>query len=308
MRQFLFLFIVVIGAKAAAQTLSTEVDELPTFAVQSIFAALEVPSQELRIRRTEEQHDQYKPNQRTAFKVGADFGSVSASVSQLLSQAKTQNGKTDYTQINLSHYGAKSGWNVFWGRFKGFYRQDGEQDEKAAAISPDMQLQQYGGTYIYAFADNNFSLAATGFNESEATAKGHGGSWLGSVYVHRFEVTGSGEFFNQGKNYVNETHLTSAGIGGGYGYLWNWSAQSLAAAVLIEMGPGILSTQTNRQEFQHERVLSNGFHVNIEYNWRFAQNWMTTVHADINSIASGTGISDLGGTAYQTVLAVSYKL
>lgn len=156
----------------------------------------------------------YHPNKPVGIGLGVQYKNFSLSGGMTFNALRDKKrGKTKSLDFQYHYYGRKFIGDVFFQRYKGFYVEEGNDDDPIIHLHPDISLVQYGVNGQYVFNNKKFSYRAA-FHQHEKQLKSAGSFQLGGgMYYNR--ISGDNTFI------VNDDNLVSGyqiNIAGGYAH------------------------------------------------------------------------------------------
>lgn len=148
----------------------------------------------------------YNINAPTAIGIGISWKDYSFAFSHGFDILRDKHkGKTKSLEFQYHGYKRKYVYDISLHRHKGFYSES--QNNSRAILYPDMQVNMYGGAFMWIFNNKKFSYRAA-FNLSEQQLKSAGSFQLGgSVYYTKIKLDRTSSYEN-----------LQLGLMGGYAY------------------------------------------------------------------------------------------
>jgi hypothetical protein len=196
-------------------------------------------------KKTDDELD-FKPNNTFSFGVGAYLFDISAEVSlsiPLDEKSRGRYGTSEARDLSTSFLGDNWAIDVFAQRYERFYLSNplkAVPANKSFPLRPDIKLTNVGGSGIYIFNKDKFSLWSA-YNFSERQLKSHGSvllAWtVNSVNLSADSVVLSPEYLTRLKTTTNFSDVRYATFGLAPGYSYNLIWRKLYFNVSFAVGP-----------------------------------------------------------------------
>lgn len=192
----------------------------------------------------------YSPFNRSNTFLSVDYQNVGLTVSSANPTEESKRdiyGETKRTDFQLRFYGTKFSYEFFFQEYQGYYTENASSvdptitSDMPQLLRPDIVTSHYGGTVIYNFQPDNYSLAAAYSHAQRQIVSG--GSWLGYLSINRHSIKGDSPLIptqwqaQMGSlgNLVSGT-FDSISLGGGYGYTLTASGFYLTGLLIVGGG------------------------------------------------------------------------
>jgi hypothetical protein len=160
---------------------------------------------------------------------------------------KNKYGNSESTDFQLSFFGRRWTQAYFYQIYKGYYIENSAQINPVLAPETflqrdDLKTIHYGGSFIYNFQPENYSIGASYAQSGRQIESG--GAWLAMAGIHNHSLRGNSQFIptQVSAKYGELSSLESedimqASIAGGGGYNWSfWQGGYVAFQALIGVG------------------------------------------------------------------------